>query len=76
MDKKWYSSSVDVDKVSLTIKGIGIGIIPAVLFFGGMFGFSFVETDLVELVNSIAILISAIIVVIGIVRKIYIKLLK
>lgn len=75
-DKKWYSSSANSNNISLTIKGIGIAIIPALIFLGGFFGISLVETDLVELVNSIAVLVSAVTVVIGVGRKIYIKLFK
>lgn len=75
-NKKWYSSSADSSNISLTVKGVGIGLIPIVLFIAGMFGFSFVEADLVELVNSLAVLVSAVMVVVGVARKIYIKLIQ
>ena len=66
---KIIRSSVDSTKVSLTIKGVGIALIPTLIFIAGLFGFSFVEADLTELVNAIATLVSAGFIVYGLVRK-------
>jgi len=67
---KIIRSSVDSTKVSLTIKGVGIALIPTLIFIAGLFGFSFVEADLTGLVNAVATLASAIMIVYGLVRKI------
>ena len=67
---KIIRSSVDPTKVSMTIKGVGIAMIPTVIFIAGIFGFSFVEADLTGLVNAVATLASAIMIVYGLVRKI------
>jgi len=67
---KIIRSSVDPKKVSLTIKGVGIALIPTLIFIAGLFGFSFVEADLTGLVNAVATLASAIMIVYGLVRKI------
>ena len=66
---KIIRSSVDSTKVSLTIKGIAVAIILTLIFIAGLFGFSFVEADLTELVNAIATLVSAGFIVYGLVRK-------
>ena len=73
---KIVRSSVDSTKVSMTIKGVGIAIIPTLIFISGVFGFSFVEADLTELVNAIATLASAGLIVYGLVRKFVVKLRK
>lgn len=71
--QKVLKSSVDENKVSLTIKGVGVALIPVIIFIGGIFGFRFVEVDLVELLNSIAILVSTAMVIWGLIRKILVK---
>ena len=73
---KIIRSSVDPKKVSLTIKGVGIALIPTIIFIAGVFGFDFVKADLVELLNAIATLASAILIVYGGIRKIVVKLRK
>ena len=74
--KKILKSSVNENKISLTIKGVGIALIPTLIFIAGLFGFSFVEADLTELVNAIATLVSAGFIVYGLVRKAVVKLRK
>ncbi len=74
--KKILKSSVNENKISLTIKGVGIALIPTLIFIAGLFGFSFVEADLTELVNAIATLVSAGFIVYGLVRKVVVKLRK
>ena len=73
---KIIRSSVDPKKVSLTIKGVGIALIPTIIFIAGVLGFDFVEADLVGLLNAIATLASAILIVYGGIRKILVKLRK
>ena len=77
MDKpKIIQSSINPTKVSMTIKGVGIALIPVIIFIAGGLGFNFVEADLTELVNAIATLVSAVMIVYGLIRKIVIGLKK
>ncbi len=71
--EKYLKSSANPEKISLTIKGIGVAIIPVLIFLGGVFGINLVEIDLVQLLNSIATMVSAIMVVYGLGRKVFYK---
>jgi len=73
MKNKIIRSSVDPSKISLTVKGIGVAVIPVILFIGGIFGFDFVELDLTQLLNAIATLVSAVLIVYGLIRKFMVK---
>ena len=70
---KIIRSSVDSTKISMTIKGVGIALIPTIIFIAGVFGFDFVKADLVELLNAIATLVSAVLIVYGLLRKVLVK---
>lgn len=62
-------SSVDPEKVSMTIKGFGLALVPAILAIARLAGLEIVENDLVMLVNSIATIASMGMVVYGLFRK-------
>jgi uncharacterized membrane protein len=64
-------SSVNPDKLSLTVKSIGIALIPLFIAIGRGFGLDLVENDLVQLVNALATITSMVGVIIGVTRKIY-----
>ena len=66
-------SSVDAESISLTIKGFGIALIPAVILIARMFDFEIVENDLVQIVNAAATISSMVMVVYGIGRKYFNK---
>lgn len=69
-------SSVDREKLSLTIKGVGVAIIPVVIFLGQSIGLGIAEADLTELFGSFATLVSAGMIFAGLVRKVIVKLKK
>lgn len=75
-ENKWWGSSVDPQAISLTLKGIGVAIIPVLVFLGGAFGLSFAEADLTQLVSAVATAFSSVMVVVGLCRKIYVKMKK
>lgn len=75
-EKKWYASSANAEKLSLTIKGLVVGAIPAIIFVGGIFGYNFVEVDLIALVDSIATVFAAVMITVGLLRKFYLKYFK
>lgn len=62
-------SSQNPEKVSLTIKSVGILIIPLVIYIGRLFGLEIVEADLVQVLNAVAGIAAAVGVIWGIARK-------
>lgn len=69
-----FSSSANPDRLSLSIQGVGMAIIPFVIIAGRFFGFSFLETDLSELVQSISLAASAVMIAYGLIRKFIVSL--
>jgi len=73
---KFLASSQNENKLSLTIKSIGVWLIPALLALITYFGWDITQNDLVELVNNLAILAAATMTIWGILRKIYYKVIR
>jgi len=69
-------SSVDPQKMSLTIKGILLGLVPLAILITARLGYNLVENDLLLLIDSSIALLSAFFVVCGLIRKIVVKLKK
>ena len=67
-------SSADPEKISLTIKSVGVWLIPALLALITYFGLDITQNDLVELVNNTAILAATAMTVYGLARKLYYKI--
>lgn len=65
-------SSSDPEKLSLTVKSVGLALIPLIIAIGRMFGLDIVENDLIQLINALAALASCIGVIVGVTRK-YLK---
>lgn len=65
-------SSQNPNELSLTIKSVGLMLVPLIVATGRMFEFEIVENDLVQLVTQVSTLVSIFGVIFGIVRK-YIK---
>ena len=72
----WAMSSADSSSISLTIKGIGVMLIPLIITAGKFLGSEVAEADLTALVESIAVGISAIMIVVGLFRKLYYQFTK
>lgn len=70
---KLLGSSTDPDKLSLTIKSIGIWLIPAIIFIGSYYGVEIAQTDLTSIVNNVAMICASVMSIYGIGRKIYNK---
>ena len=64
-------SSENPENLSLTIKGILVALIPTVVYLGGVFGLNVAEADLTQFVSAIATLISAGMIIVGLLRKAY-----
>ena len=67
----WASSSDNPEKLSATIQGLAIGLIPMAIIGARFFGVELAETDLATLFEQIGIVASASITAFGLLRKIY-----
>ena len=72
---KFLGSSADPEKVSLTIKSVGVWAIPAVMALITYLGYDITQNELIDLVNNLAILVAAAMTTFGLARKIYYKFL-
>ena len=63
-------SSQDPDKISMTIKGLGLALVPVILMVARMFEIELVEATLIQLVNAVATIASMGMVIYGIFRKV------
>ena len=77
---KLFASSVNPEKLSLTIKGLLTGLIPLFILFAQFKGVSLVEIEIESMIDSIGAIImaisgiiSAMITFAGLVRKIVVK---
>ena len=66
-------SSANPDNISVTFKGIAIGLVPVIILIAKGFDLELAETDLVSLINSITAGLASGAVVFGVVRKLYFK---
>ena len=73
---KILKSSVDPDKLSLTVKGLLLGLIPLAVFISARFGFNIVEADWAFLLESALALLAAFFTVWGAIRRILNKIKK
>ena len=64
------SSSANSDKLSLTVKGILIGVLPLIIFVAGTLGVTLTELELVEVVETITTVLSMAVVAYGLGRKV------
>jgi len=71
---KWFLSSTGSGDLSLTIKSLSLGIVPILVTIAKMHGYELAENDLVEIVDNVFAGVAFIGVVIGLVRKIWLKL--
>lgn len=62
-------SSKNPEYVSLTIKGVLVGLIPVIIAAAKFWGWEIAESDLTELINGLATLAASIMIVYGVLRK-------
>ena len=73
---KFLGSSQNPEKLALTVKGLAIYIIPIIIVIGKASGVELAETDLIALVNNIALIIASVVAGIGLIRKIITQIKK
>ena len=66
----FLGSSVDSEKISLTIKSFGVWLIPAIIFIGKNYGIEIAETDLIDIINILAVTAGSIMTLAGLIRKV------
>jgi len=76
MYNKYLGSSVNPNKLSLTIKGALIALVPIIVAILKASGVDITEISLIDLINSIFTAVSALLVVYGLGRKIFYKVKK
>lgn len=68
-------SSIDSESLSLTIKGIGVAVIPFAIFLFQVMGVEGItESDLVQLTDTITTAVASVMIIVGLARKIYVAL--
>ena len=67
---KWYSSSVNPEKISLSVKAGGATVVSLLVLFGPVLGLNFVEGDLSQLVAQLSTAVFSLLTAYGLVRKV------
>ena len=72
---KYFGSSVNPEELGLTVRGLFVGLVPLVVFVAGQFGVDLTANSLMEVVNLGLTAVSALIVFVGVVRKVVVDVL-
>lgn len=71
---KILQSSVDANSLSLTVKGILIALIPAIIIVARYMGYTVSSDSLLALAQDLGIFVSALVTALGLVRKLAVYL--
>lgn len=66
---KFLQSSVDANTLSLTVKGIIIALIPAIIIIGKYAGIEIVETQIMQSAEEITLALASLVTSLGLLRK-------
>ena len=72
-NNKWYTSSTG-SGLSLTIKGLLVGIVPIIVGLARVYGYDLTENELLNFIDVVFQAVSISLVFVGLLRKLYIKL--
>ena len=67
-------SSKSPEQMSLTIKSVGVWLIPAIIAIGNIFSIELMQADLTQLINTLAVVIAGIMTIYGLGRKLYYRI--
>ena len=77
---KLIASSVDPSKISLTVKGLILGLVPVIIFLAKVKGFDLPESSVTEfaetvgnVIESVTAALSGAMVIVGVLRKILVS---
>jgi len=73
---KYLGSSVNENELSLTIKGLLLGLVPLALYLTSLAGVEVSSGGLTDIINQIFVGVSGLTTLVGLGRKIYVKLKK
>lgn len=73
---KVFKSSANPENISLTIKGIGVGLIPLIIIIAGAFSVQISQSELLNIVEVIAGVVAGLMIIYGFIRKIIISIKK
>ena len=71
----WYTSSAG-SGVSLTLKGVLVGLIPLIAGLARTYGYDLPDSELIELIEQGFQAFSVVLVVVGLVRKVVLRFKK
>ena len=74
-NNKWYQSSTGSENMALTIKGALLAIVPIIIAVLSSQGYTLAENDIVDLINSLFTVVSALALFFGLARKLYYALI-
>ena len=70
---KLLASSKNPENLSLTIKGILLALVPIIIFIAQKNSVALSESEIVEIINAIAVALTSVMIILGLARKIFIK---
>ena len=70
------SSSADPNKLSATVQGIGLMVVPLVIIAGKFLGVDLAESDLADLVQQLSAAVAAVVIAYGGIRKLFYRFIK
>lgn len=73
LNNKWYQSSAGSGSISLTVKGVGVAVIPVVVYLASQYGVALTENEITEIINAGLTVLSTTMIFVGLVRKLLIK---
>lgn len=72
----WYNSSADHNKIAMTIKGFAVAAVPLLIAIAASMGIDIAEADLVQFIDELSRIVASGMIVIGLARKVYLKIIK
>ncbi len=72
---KLLQSSANPDNLSLTVKGVLVGLVPIAILIARLFEISLAEADLIGIIENVTALIAGAMLVYGLGRKLYFLIL-
>ena len=71
-----FGSSVDEDKIALTVKGILIGLVPLIIGIAQYYDLPLSEAILIEIIQIVVTIIAAVVALYGLIRKLIVEFKK
>lgn len=66
-------SSANPEKVAMTFRGVALALLPLIIMVAKGFSLDLSESEIVEVIEAVTLAISSVMIVFGLVRKVYYK---